>query len=60
MGRPKSERLVFRGGVRTPEEVADELGYSRQYVNQIEMRALRKLKRNPKVMALVRQLLEGR
>lgn len=49
----------LRGGMSV-SEVAEALGVSARRVIQIELGALRKLQRNPRAMAIVRQLLEGR
>lgn len=49
----------LRGGMSV-EEVAQALGVSRRRVVQIEFGALRKLQRNPRAMAIVRALPEGR
>ena len=44
----------------TLEEVAQELGLSRERVRQIEQVAIRKLRQNPRTLRIVKQLLEGR
>ena len=60
--RPEGEALAAEGtdGGMTYKQVADVMGLTPEGVRQIEIRALRKLRANAKIMRAIRQMLDGR
>jgi len=47
------------GRIYSYREIAADMGTSWQYVQQIELRAMAKLRRNPKALKLLREMLRS-
>lgn len=58
MTKPKKLEPLPFGALMSHEELAQEMGLSRQRIQQIEASAFAKLRRNPKARQLLDQLLE--